>query len=123
MCVAECRGFVERALESRPTDLIDRAVLVTSERVTNVILHTPNGGLLELVVATERLRLEVSDISLQTPMEVPHDNTSDYGRGLPIVESLADDWGIRLGGAGKTVWASFKPRSTEIPPVIRPSEV
>jgi anti-sigma regulatory factor (Ser/Thr protein kinase) len=87
--------------------LVDRAVLVTSELVTNVILHTPNGGLLELVIAPEQLRLEVSDASHQYPVEVPHGVATDHGRGLPIVASLANDWGVQEGSAGKTVWATF----------------
>ena len=66
-CVAACRDFVKQALCPRPVELVDRATLVASELVTNVIRHTSDGGSLELVVAPEQLRLEVSDFSTISP--------------------------------------------------------
>jgi anti-sigma regulatory factor (Ser/Thr protein kinase) len=106
-CVAACRDFVEQALRPRPVELVDRATLVTSELVTNVIRHTSDGGLLELVVAPEQLRLEVSDFSHNQPLELPHDESATQGRGLPIVSSLSSDWGVHESRSGKTVWATF----------------
>ena len=107
ICVAICREFVETALRTYPRAVIDRAVLVTSELVTNVILHTPGGGLLELDLATELLQVVVSDQSDEPPVELPHGESAFHGRGLPIVRSLADDWGIEHTGSGKSIWATF----------------
>ncbi len=107
-CVAECRNFVERGLRSHPKDVRERTVLVTSELVTNVILHTPNGGQLELVVAPEDVRVQVSDFSHDQLTELPHGQFSLHGRGLPIVASLANSWGVQENSSGKTVWATFR---------------
>ena len=105
-CVSACRDFVERSLRPRSVELVDRAVLVASELVTNVIRHTPNGGLIEVVIAPEQLRLEVSDFSRTQPRELPRQCVA-HGRGLPIVSRLASEWGVQENGAGKTIWATF----------------
>ncbi len=106
-CVAACRDFVKQALCPRPVELVDRATLVASELVTNVIRHTSDGGSLELVVAPDQLRLEVSDLSHNQPLELPHDESAIRGRGLPIVSSLSSAWGVHESHAGKTIWATF----------------
>ncbi len=106
-CVAACRDFVERALRPRSVELVDRAVLVTSELVTNAIRHTRQGGSLEVVIGPELLRLEVSDYSHSEPRQLPHGESAMHGRGLPIVSTLASDWGVHESGAGKTIWATF----------------
>ncbi len=106
-CVAECRNFVDRGLRTHPNELRERVVLVTSELVTNVILHTPNGGQLELVVASQHVRVQVSDFSHDQLTELPHGQFALHGRGLPIVASLASTWGVHENSSGKTVWATF----------------
>lgn len=106
-CVAACREFVAQALHSRPAELVDRAVLVASELVSNVVRHTPNGGKIEVIVAAQQLRLEVSDFSYDQPIPLPHSDTAIDGRGLPIVSSLASTWGVQESRAGKTIWATF----------------
>jgi len=88
-------------------ELVDRAVLVTSELVTNVIRHTQNGGTLELIFAPEQLRLEVSDLSHDQPLELPHGESATHGRGLPIVSTMSSNWGVQESRAGKTIWAIF----------------
>lgn len=58
--------------------------------------------------------MEVSDTRTERWPSVPAlsttDTESESGRGLLLVTSLADDWGVtdRLGGPGKTVWASVE---------------
>jgi signal transduction histidine kinase len=106
-CVAACRDFVAQALRSRPVEVVDRAVLVASELVTNVIRHTPTGGVLEVIVARQQLRLEVSDFSHDQPLELPHGESATHGRGVPIVTSLSSNWGVHQSRAGKTIWATF----------------
>lgn len=93
-CVAACRHFVENELDLRSVQLIDRAVLVASELVTNVIRHTPNGGLLELVIAREKVRLEVSDRSREPLALLPYNRSDANGRGLALVSCLATEWGF-----------------------------
>ncbi len=80
--------------------------LVASELVSNVVLHTTEGGHLH-AWDDDPLRLEVHD---HVPM-LPASNTFIHdigGRGLEIVDGIADHWGARLEGDGKTLWAEFR---------------
>jgi anti-sigma regulatory factor (Ser/Thr protein kinase) len=81
-------------------------VLVTSELVTNAILHARTDVGLVLRLNGPSIVLEVTDSS-PVPVPPPHipnpDDTS--GRGLYLVDVLADEWGVRSEhGGGKTVW-------------------
>lgn len=90
-------------------DMIDDAVLLTSEVVTNGLVHAgPCGSGLELLLtrAGDRLLVEVHDPSHAIPSLVgPPDALSESGRGLRIVDELAADRGAKLAGRdGKVVW-------------------
>ncbi|MBC9712974.1 ATP-binding protein [Streptomyces sp. TRM66268-LWL] len=83
------------------------AELLTSEIVTNALVHTEYDAVLTATVEPERLRVEVRDYTNRRPRaRVPHadDGTRTNGRGLMLVQSLADAWGIRPYGSGKVVW-------------------
>jgi anti-sigma regulatory factor (Ser/Thr protein kinase) len=92
-----------------PDDVIgDDVRLATSELVTNVVNHTANGG--ELRVWDPQpdvpLHLEVEDTDTHIPA-IPTDPPEAGGRGLAIVQSVAEDWGIEQLPEGKVVWAEF----------------
>ncbi|MFE3598244.1 ATP-binding protein [Streptomyces sp. NPDC059096] len=92
----------------RERDSAEVAELLMSELVTNALVHTETGAVVTATVADSRLRVEVRDFvgALPAPPEphrpVPDDST--HGRGLALVRSLADDWGIRARPLGKVVW-------------------
>ncbi|MFB7895015.1 ATP-binding protein [Streptomyces xiamenensis] len=93
-------------------DVTDRAELVISELVTNAIrVRVPGDRLVEMRLvrphADQRLLLEVSDAGPGKPLVRVPDEDEPNGRGLLLVEALADYWGCapRDGGIGKTVWA------------------
>ena len=50
------------------------------------------------------LRVGVSDGTSVGPQVRPHDQHETSGRGMRLVEHLADRWGVHLGDGGKTVW-------------------
>ncbi|WP_043271047.1 ATP-binding protein [Streptomyces sp. CT34] len=81
----------------------DVATLLVSELVTNALVHA-DGGAVVTARVTDRLRVEVRDFAAGRPE--PRAGTTDgtSGRGLMLVRSLADAWGIRSEGAGKCVW-------------------
>jgi hypothetical protein len=57
-----------------------------------------------------RLRVEVHDSSERRPDKRPIDADSEMGRGLHIVEQLANAWGHHpLATAGKVVWFELQP--------------
>jgi len=87
-------------------DALDTAPLPTTELVSNAIRHT--GDELTLVVRLEggMLRVGVTDTSHRRPQLVQAGTRDTSGRGLHLVEALADRWGVDPDGRGlgKTVW-------------------
>jgi anti-sigma regulatory factor (Ser/Thr protein kinase) len=97
-------------LFSEPDDPIaDDVRLAASELVNNVVQHTADGG--ELRVWDPKpdvpLRLEVEDTECDTVPAIPTEPRDDGGRGLAIVDAVADEWGVEPLPDGKIVWAEF----------------
>lgn len=81
------------------------AELLTSELVTNALIHTEDDALLTATIGPRGLRVEVRDFVARRPrMRVPNADDGTHGRGLVLVHSLADAWGVRAHGVGKAVW-------------------
>ncbi|WP_443060493.1 ATP-binding protein [Streptomyces sp. NBC_00459] len=81
------------------------AELLTSELVTNALVHTDRDAVLTATVSPHGLRVEVRDFVGRRPrMRAPSADDGTHGRGLVLVESLADAWGVRAHGVGKAVW-------------------
>ncbi|WP_254394735.1 ATP-binding protein [Streptomyces sp. AC512_CC834] len=81
------------------------AELLTSELVTNALVHTDDGAVLTATVGPSALRVEVRDYVGRRPApRAPAAEERTNGRGLVLVESLADDWGVRPCEVGKSVW-------------------
>ena len=110
--VARARAFVARTLgpEHPGTEV---AVLLTSELVTNAVLHSDSGeggGPVTVVVARLGgwLRVEVSDAgSACSAPVVKKDVCASSGHGLFLVDALAEDWGYTRGERRTTVWFSL----------------
>ncbi|WP_405649513.1 ATP-binding protein [Streptomyces sp. NBC_00019] len=83
----------------------DIAELLTSELVTNALIHTDHDAVLTATVGPGGLRVEVRDFVARRPrLRVPNADDGMHGRGLVLVQSLADAWGVRAHGVGKVVW-------------------
>ncbi len=81
------------------------AELLTSELVTNALIHTDHDAVLTATVSPHGLRVEVRDFVGRRPrLRVPNADDGTHGRGLVLVQSLADAWGVRAHGVGKAVW-------------------
>jgi len=89
-------------------------VLVASELVTNVVLHTENGGRV-LAWNADPVRLEVHDTSTRPPVVVAVVATEAEpgGRGLRIIDAICSSWGTTIVPTGKVVWAEFHRRSRD----------
>lgn len=111
--VGKARAFVRAALPgARFRERIDDITLCVSELATNAVRHGSPAGHLFLVrvsVNESLLRIEVHDAGESRPvLRVPADDDLT-GRGLVLVDSLADDWGTGpRDGIGKVVWVEFK---------------
>ncbi|MCK8434914.1 ATP-binding protein [Streptomyces sp. D2-8] len=83
----------------------DVAELLTSELVTNAIVHTDHDAVLTATVGPRGLRVEVRDFVARRPrVRVPVADEGTNGRGMFLVQALADAWGVRPHGVGKAVW-------------------
>ena len=92
-------------------DVLELALLLTSELVTNAVVH--GLGPLEMLIEDDgdRLRVGVSDGEPVRPVGPgPPDPTVEGGRGLLIVDRLADRWGshTRRTPPGKIVWFELR---------------
>ncbi|MFG2937369.1 ATP-binding protein [Streptomyces sp. NPDC048282] len=91
----------------------DNAVLVTSELVTNAIVHSAGRRIVCRVQATaDRVRIEVEDqnggFTLPAPRQARPDEQN--GRGLFLVDALSLDWGVTAapeGPSSRVVWAEL----------------
>ncbi|MDX2562513.1 SpoIIE family protein phosphatase [Streptomyces sp. TX20-6-3] len=107
--IAAAREQVRQLLHDwRDEDQRDSAVLMVSEMVTNVLVHTDGDALLVAEVAcgekARRLRVEVSDGSDELPHKRHPGEMASSGRGLVLMEMLADAWGVDPRGEGKAIW-------------------
>ncbi|MFJ1649075.1 ATP-binding protein [Streptomyces sp. NPDC088258] len=88
--------------------------LVTSELVTNAVIHCRvSFAEVEVTVHVDwdELVLEVSDpdrARLPQPGERRPEDDEEGGRGLLLVAALSDSWGCRELTYGKCVWARFR---------------
>ncbi|GGP46977.1 ATP-binding protein [Streptomyces sindenensis] len=105
--VGEVRRELREFLRHRSgQEQTDAAELLVSELVTNALIHTRHGAVVTATATAARLRVEVQDFAsedLPAPY-VPNADDGTHGRGLILVRSLADAWGVEAQALGKTVW-------------------
>jgi DNA-binding NarL/FixJ family response regulator len=102
---ASARRFVDETLHRWQCDeLFDVVGLLTSELVTNAILHAQSEIELSVSMTPDAIRIDVVDhsASMPTPRAAAQEDTS--GRGLGLVEALATSWGVDERPGGKSVW-------------------
>ena len=98
------RRITRGALGGKPADVVDTAELLVSELVANAVRHASAAPEISIDLDGGRVRVTVSDTSPETP-DVRHSSLeAENGRGLLLVESLADAWGWYRTNRGKRVW-------------------
>jgi anti-sigma regulatory factor (Ser/Thr protein kinase) len=100
------RHFVDDTLRRwGRSDLTDIAGLLSSELVTNVILHARTDMVVDINLDDERLLVAVSDTSDEPAQQKNTVGPLDgHGYGLQLVDALSTSWGVNAEGSGKTVW-------------------
>ncbi|NUS13918.1 MAG: SpoIIE family protein phosphatase, partial [Streptomyces sp.] len=107
--IRAARGEVRALLHdwSSP-EQVESAVLLVSEAVTNVLVHTDGDAVLLAEVTgmpgTRRLHIDVADGSDDMPHRRSPGEMASSGRGLLLMEELADAWGVDPRGDGKSTW-------------------
>ncbi|MEE1942446.1 SpoIIE family protein phosphatase [Streptomyces sp. TRM 70361] len=88
------------------------AVLLLSELLANALLHTEGDAVVTVEVAgppgSRVLRVEVTDSSEELPHRRDPGELAARGRGLLLLEMLADSWGVVPVGRGKTIWFELR---------------
>ncbi|MGA4838361.1 SpoIIE family protein phosphatase [Streptomyces sp. G45] len=109
--LVEARHMIRAAVRAwGARDRADEIELAADELITNALTHTDGPAIVTLRVvsgADRRLRVDVEDSSSALPRlrEATDDGVS--GRGLLLVDRLADVWGVDSRGSGKCVWCEF----------------
>ncbi|MFI0810361.1 SpoIIE family protein phosphatase [Streptomyces echinatus] len=116
------RTLVRAALAEAPgvpARLVDDAMAVVSELVTNAVVHA--GTDVQIDWRLEDTGAFVIEVRDQHPSRAPRDatggegphDTPEYGRGLRLVGTLAESWGVTYRTGAKTVWARLPPGGSE----------
>ncbi|ARP74059.1 protein phosphatase [Streptomyces pluripotens] len=98
-----------------PARLADDATAVVSELVTNAVVHA--GTEVEVDWRLEETGAFVVEVCDQHPSRAPRDSprgegsydTPEHGRGLRLVATLAESWGVTYRTGAKAVWARLLP--------------
>jgi anti-sigma regulatory factor (Ser/Thr protein kinase) len=105
--VGAARRFVRDVLMSRDVSkyVVDTVELLTSEVVTNAIVHGRSGPQLTVEIEGDVVRVAVRDMSSDVPVRRLSHVDDVSGRGVVIVEELASAWGVeRESNGAKRVW-------------------
>ncbi|MBV9314383.1 MAG: ATP-binding protein [Pseudonocardia sp.] len=91
-----------------PMALQEVAELVSSELVSNAVEHARSSSQLTLTLTRSALRVSVRDFRPgPIPRTRPINIDACRGRGLQLVATLAQAWGVEPHSDGKTIWASL----------------
>ena len=88
----------------------DELALIVSELVTNAVRHAEPPVRLEIQADDERVTVAVADGSPGRPVPRQAADDAEGGRGLPMIDLLAAETGVRPTPPGKTVWAALSRR-------------
>ena len=114
--IGQVRQFVQDCCSDWGLEVAsDTAVLLASELATNAVRYACTPVIVWLGHRPARLVLSVEDASHE-PATVRHPNPLDEGgRGLLLVDALADRWGERDVSTGKLVWAEISTTRRPVP--------
>ncbi|WP_225877229.1 ATP-binding protein [Streptomyces resistomycificus] len=91
-------------------EVVEEAQLCVSELVSNVITHVGPDTPTTLVVSMRgtQLRIEVHDPNTRTvPTKISADADAEAGRGMLLIDALAQRWGVQLFPDHKVTWCEL----------------
>jgi GAF domain-containing protein/anti-sigma regulatory factor (Ser/Thr protein kinase) len=109
------RHWVAAHLRDLPSEVSGCAALLTSELVTNAVLHAGTPMCVTLHILPNRIRVDVADGNPLFPSIKEYGREAATGRGLTLFNTLASDWGVQAVDGGKIVWFEL-PVDFPVPP-------
>jgi serine/threonine-protein kinase RsbW len=108
--IPAARHYVADVLGGLDPDTVYAVQLMVSELATNCVRHGGTPFDLTIDLRPREVRVEVTDIGPGTPTVRSPSPTDPTGRGLRIVESLSNQWGVetRPDHPGKKVWFTYR---------------
>lgn len=91
-----------------PTEAAEEMLLMINELASNVVDHAGTVGHVQVDLDGAALRAAVRDDSPRPPRLLPRDVLAARGRGLQMIDALAERWGWERHGSGKTVWVTLR---------------
>ncbi|WP_432506978.1 ATP-binding protein [Kineococcus arenarius] len=85
-------------------DVVDTLLLLTAEVVTNAVIHGRSDVVLRVGRHGSRVRVGVGDENTRLPLRREPDPDALDGRGMALLEALADSHGVEVHPFGKVVW-------------------
>ena len=110
----QARNFVLALGWSDDPDVNRELATVVSEVVTNAILHARTPFVVSVDAREDAIRVAVTDESSELPAPRRYGSAQPTGRGLHIVDAIADRWGVAPAPRGKTVWFEFEGRKQRL---------
>lgn len=90
-------------------ELWESAELLISELVTNAVTHGQSAADVSVRLLPDRVHVAVTDEAQdRLPQVQPRSDEGESGRGLAIIETVADRWGTFTDGGRKTVWFELR---------------
>ena len=104
--VRAARMFVADQLRAMGAhSMIPDALLLTSELASNAVRHARTRYSVQVAeLPDHRVRIAIGDEDPRPPHVVDAAPTDTSGRGMQIVDLLADTWGVSDEATGKSVW-------------------
>lgn len=102
--VGLARSLVRESLAGFDNDARDVALLLTSELVTNAVMHASTEVKVTVAVADGVAEVGVTDSSSAVPTMRRSTWRAEGGRGLRLVDLLTQEWGVTPLPGGKQVW-------------------
>ena len=101
------RRVVQQALVDAGLEvMLDDALLLVTELVTNAVVHAGTDVELHVDIGAGRARIEVVDhgAGALPVLRIDPDEAREGGRGIFLLDALAQEWGTRHFAGGKSVW-------------------
>ena len=104
--IPRARQFLRKVIGAEVTgEALEIAELLTSELVTNAVLHSGTPLEVRVRCRRSRVRVEVADRTVKRPvLRKDADPLALNGRGLQFVDRLSTKWGVAPERHGKVVW-------------------